>query len=47
MIGETDMWREKQEDVVLNVNVKYLYCSTQNRERKIFLGYIVLPVGPT
>ena len=25
-------------------NVKYLYCSTQHRERNNFFGYIVLPV---
>ena len=27
-----------------DVNVKYLYCSFQHRERKISFGYIVLPV---
>ena len=27
-----------------HVNVKYLYCSTQHRERNIFFGCIVLPV---
>ena len=30
--------------LIINVNVKYLYCSTQHRERKIVFGYIVLPV---
>ena len=27
-----------------DVNVKYLYCSTQHRERKIVFSYTVLPV---
>ena len=34
----------KCEETCVNVNVKYLYCSTQHRERTFFFGYIVLPV---
>ena len=31
-------------DLFYNYNVKYLYCSTQHRERKIVFSYTVLPV---